>query len=146
MLAVLHSDHDVVHLLLDQAGANVRIYNQYHLTALDFLKSNLSIFTDLIRFGALIDNKNHNRIKLFQWLILNKHRRLARLFIEAGFTPPINSTTTLFSSRFRSLKSFCRLKIRRSVSGASFRQQIQLLPVNDRSLIKYLLLDEFFCT
>ena len=38
MLAVLHSCNDIVHLLLEQAGANVRIYNQYHLTAFDFVK------------------------------------------------------------------------------------------------------------
>lgn len=138
MLAVLHSDQDLVHLLLEQAGANVRIYNQYHLTAIDFVKSNCTILNDLIRFGATIDNEPINRTKLFQWLVLNKHRRLVRLFIEAGYTPPKTSSFP----RLRTLKSLCRLKIRRSVSGAAFRQQIQSLPVKNRSLIKYLLLDD----
>lgn len=136
MLAVLHSYPDIVHILLEQAGANTRIYNQYHLTAFDFVKYNITIMNDLIRYGAVsfnIDNKN-----LFHWLIINKHMRLARLLIEAGYTPPI----TLFKQRIRSLKSLCRLKIRYQISGSYFRQRIETLPVNNKQLIKYILLDD----
>jgi ankyrin repeat protein len=136
MLAVLHSSADIVHLLLDQAGANVRIYNQYHLTAFDFVKYNLPIMADLIRHGAMtftINDKN-----LFHWLMVNKHMRLARLLIEAGYVPPI----TLFQQRIRSLKSLCRLKIRFQILGSHFRQRVQTLPVKNKQLMKYILLDD----
>ncbi len=136
MLAVLHSYNDIVHLLLEQAGANVRIYNQYHLTAFDFVKYDISIMTDLVRYGALTYNINDKN--LFHWLIVNKHMRLARLLIEAGYTPPI----TLFQQRIRSLKSLCRLKIRLHISGSHFRQRIETLPVKNKQLIKYILLDD----
>ncbi|CAF1089855.1 unnamed protein product [Rotaria sordida] len=136
MLAVLHSYNDIVHLLLEQAGANVRIYNQYHLTAFDFVKYNISIINNLIRYGAISFNINDKN--LFQWLIINKHMRLARLLIEAGYTPPI----TLFQQRIRSLKSLCRLKIRFQISGSHFRQSIETLPVKNKQLIKYILLDD----
>jgi hypothetical protein len=136
MLAVLHSSPDIVHLLLDEAGANVRIYNQYHLTAFDFVKYNLAIMADLIRHGAITVNiKDKN---LFHWLMVNKHMRLACLLIEAGYVPPI----TLFQQRIRSLKSLCRLKIRSQVSGSHFRQRVQTLPVRNKQLIKYILLDD----
>ncbi|CAF2074600.1 unnamed protein product [Rotaria magnacalcarata] len=136
MLAVLHSYDDIVHLLLEQAGANVRIYNQYHLTAFDFVKTNTSIINNLIRYGTISFNINNK--KLFQWLIINKHMRLARLLIEAGYTPPITS----FQQRIRSLKSLCRLKVRFQISGSHFRQRIETLPVKNKQLIKYILLDD----
>ncbi|CAF3663445.1 unnamed protein product [Adineta steineri] len=136
MLAVLHSDCDIVHLLLEQAGANVRIHNQYHLTAFDFVKYNLTIINDLIRNGAISFNINDK--DLFQWLIINKHMRLARLLIEAGYVPPI----TLFQQRIRPLKSLCRLKIRLQVAGTHFRERIQTLPVKYNQLMKYILLDD----
>lgn len=138
MLAVLHSCDDTIPLLIDQAGANVRIYNQYHLTAFDFVKSNVSMINLLIRSGAFVSERNSNHSKLFQWLIVNKHRRLARLFVEAGFTPG----KPFPSSRIRSLKSLCRLEIRERVSGSHFRQQVASLPVRNRQLIKYILLDD----
>lgn len=136
MLAVLHSYDDIVHLLLDQAGANVRIYNQYHLTAFDFVKYNTSIINDLIRNGAIsfkINDKN-----LFQWLVVNKHLRIARLLIEAGYTPPLS----LYPQRIRSLKSLCRLKVRFQISGSNFRTRVETLPVKNKQLIKYILLDD----
>ena len=136
MLAVLHSLTDLVYLLLDQAGANVRLYNQYHLTAFDFVKYNITIIDHLIRYGAIttmINNKN-----LFHWLLVNKHMRLARLLIEAGYTPSV----TLFQQRTRSLKSLCRLKIRSHISGSYFRQRIETFPVINKQLIKYILLDD----
>jgi hypothetical protein len=136
MLAVLHSYDDIVHLLLEQAGANVRLYNQYHLTAFDFVKYNISIINDLIRYGAILFNINDKN--LFQWLIINKHMRLARLLIEAGYIPPM----TLFQQRIRSLKSLCRLKIRLQISGSRFRQRVETLPVKNKQLIKYILLDD----
>ena len=95
-----------------------------------------SILNDLIRYGAISFNLNNK--DLFQWLIINKHMRLARLLIEAGYTPPI----TLFQQRIRSLKSLCRLKIRCQVSGSHFRQRIETLPVKNKQLIKYILLDD----
>ncbi len=64
--------------------------------------------------------------------------RLARLLIEAGYTPPI----TLFQQRIRPLKSLCRLKIRSHVSGSYFRQRIEAIPVKNKQLIKYILLDD----
>lgn len=136
MLAVLHASNDIVHLLLNQAGANVRIYNQYHLTAFDFVKYNTSIINDLIRFGAISFNLNDK--DLFQWLIINKHIRLAGLLIQAGYTPPI----AMFQQRIRSLKSLCRLKIRFQISGSHFRQYVDSLPVKNKQLIKYILLDD----
>ena len=138
MLAVLHSYEDIVRLLLEQAGANVRIHNQYHFTALDFVKSNVSMINHLIRSGAFVFERNSNHTKLFQWLIVNKHRRLARLFIEAGYSP----SKPFLSSRIRSLKSLCRLEIREQIVGSHFRQQIASLPVRNRQLIKYILLDD----
>ncbi len=136
MLAVLHSDKDIVHLLLEQSGANVRLYNQYHLTAFDFVKYDLPIINDLLRHGALVIYLNNQN--LFHWLIRNNHMHLARLLIEAGYTPPI----TLFQQRIRSLKSLCRLKIRLQISGRFFRQRIELLPVKNKQLIRYILLDD----
>jgi ankyrin repeat protein len=138
MLAVLHSYDDTVRMLLEQAGANVRIYNQYHFTALDFVKSNVSLINLLIRSGAFVSERNSNHSKLFQWLIVNKHRRLARLFIEAGYTPG----KPFLPSRIRSLKSLCRLEIRERIPGSHFRQQVASLPVENRQLIKYILLDD----
>ena len=135
MLAVLHSFSDVVRLLLEQAGANVRIYNQYHLTALDFVKSNVSILNDLIRHGAVIFNDGH----LFQWLLVNNHRRLARLLFEAGYTP---SSSVVVPQRVRSLKSLCRLEIRWQTPGSHFRSRIRSLPMSNSQLIRYILLDD----
>lgn len=136
MLAVLHSDSEIVRLLLEHAGADVRIYNQYHLTAFDFVKYNQSILNDLIRYGAISFNDNDNN--LFQWLVLNKHMRLARLLIEAGYVP----ARTLFQTRVRSLKSLCRLRIRRQIAGNHFRERISTLPMHNQQLIKYILLDD----
>ena len=136
MLAVLHSAKEIAHFLLAHAGANVRLYNQYHLTAFDFVKYELSIMTDLIRHGALISAiKDKN---LFHWLIVNKHLRVARLLLEAGYNPPRN----VFQARIRPLKSICRLKIREQISGSHFRQRIETLPVNNQQLIRYLLFDD----
>ncbi|CAF1573169.1 unnamed protein product [Adineta ricciae] len=136
MLAVLHSDSEIVRLLLEHAGANVRIYNQYHLTAFDFVKYNQSILNDLIRHGAISFNGNDNN--LFQWLFMNKHMRLARLLIEAGYVP----VRTLFQTRVRSLKGLCRLRIRRQIAGNHFRERIRTLPMHNQQLIKYILLDD----
>ena len=136
MLAVLHSSADIVHLLLNQAGANTRIYNQYHLTAFDFVKYDLSIMADLIRHGTLTSNI-HNK-DLFHWLIVNKHMHLARLLFESGYQPSL----ALFQTRVRSLKSLCRLKIRGQVSGSHFRQRLQSLPVKNKQLMKYIFLDD----
>ena len=136
MLAVLHSYNDVVHLLLEKAGANVRIHNQYHLTAFDFVKHNIAIINDLIRYGAVSFNMNDK--DLFRWLIINKHMRSARLLIAAGYTPSI----TLFQQRIRTLKCLCRVKIRFQVSGSYFRRRIEKLPVKNKHLIKYILLDD----
>ncbi|UJR26880.1 hypothetical protein I4U23_008191 [Adineta vaga] len=136
MLAVLHSDSEIVRLLLEHAGANVRIYNQYHLTAFDFVKYNLSILNDLIRYGAITFNINDKN--LFQWLVLNKHMRLACLLMEAGYNP----SRTLFQQRPRSLKSLCRLDIRRHIASSQFRERIKTLPIHNKQLIKYILLDD----
>lgn len=136
MLAVLHSSKDIVHLLLAVAGANARLCNQYRLTAFDFVKYELAIMTDLIRNGALIGNINDKN--LFHWLIVNKHLRIARLLIEAGYTPPTN----VFQQRIRSLKSLCRLRIREQISGSHFRQRVETLPVRHQQLLRYLLFDD----
>lgn len=135
MLAVLHSLIDIVRLLLEQSGANVRLYNQYHLTAFDFAKYNLTIIEQLIRYGANVSTLTNTN--LFHWLIINKHVRIARLLIEAGYTPPKGP----LHSHVRSLKNLCRLKIRMNISGSHFRQRIQMIPVRSHQLIKYLLLD-----
>lgn len=136
MLAVLHSSKDIIHLLLAETGANARLCNQYRLTAFDFVKYELSIMIDLIRNGALICNINDKN--LFHWLIVNKHPRIARLFIEAGYTPPTN----VFQQRIRSLKSLCRLRIREQISGSHFRQRAETLPVRHQHLMRYILFDD----
>jgi len=135
MLAVLHSLTDIVNLLLEQSGANVRLYNQYHLTAFDLAKYNVTIIEQLIRYGANVSTLANTN--LFPWLLMNKHIRQARLLMEAGYTP---SKTIVHY--IRSLKSFCRLKIRMNISGSHFRQRIQTIPVRSQQLIKYLLLDD----
>lgn len=139
MLAVLYSYTNIVRLLIEQAGANVRLHNQYHLTAFDFVKSNTFIINDLIRNGAFIDNSNKNLEKLFDWLLVNKHRHLVRLLIEAGYHPK----KFIYPMATRSLKRLCRFKIRQQISGSFFHRQILSLPVNNKDLIKYILLDDF---